>query len=79
MIPISEQLHQTEQTAGYRVLKERYEREFSRNVNLVRTASRKGAPVDGAYACGWADALEWVMKLPSQIVKESVAQGDKNA
>lgn len=79
MIPVSEMLQAIEGSQGYKLLRERYEREFSRNANLVRTAAKKGAPVDGAYACGWADALEWVMKLPSQIVKESVAQGDKNA
>lgn len=79
MIPTSEMVHNTEQSAGYKLLKAKYEREFNRHVNLVRTSAKSGKPIDGSYSCGWADALEWVLNLPSQITKESIAQGDKNA
>lgn len=77
MIPISEQMFALKSTAGYKKMIELIEIEFGRHTNHVRKAAKDGKPIDGAYSCGWADALEWVGKLPELISKQATAQEEK--
>lgn len=77
MIPLTEQMFAMKQTAGYKKMIELVEAEFVRHTKHVRKAAKDGKPVDGAYSCGWADALEWVGNLPEIISKQSAAQEEK--